>query len=81
MCDRGDICDNFEDFEENTECVEEFGVFVSTVYNSENFILQKVLECFVDYGSTSSVQIGEADQKIVIWQAHLVGKKCKYGKK
>ena len=55
MCDRGDVCDNFEDFDENTKSAEEFGVFVSTMYSSENFILQKVSECFVDYGSTSSV--------------------------
>jgi hypothetical protein len=66
MCGRGDICDNFEDFDENTKTAKEFGVFVSTVYNSENFILQKVSECFVDYGSTSCVQIGEVDQKLAI---------------
>ncbi len=41
VCVRGDICDNFEDFEENTKSGQEFVVFDSTVYKGENAFWKK----------------------------------------
>ena len=55
-------------------------MFVSTLYRNEDFILQEVSEGFTDYKSASSVQIGEADQKLGIKHVQLGGKKCLYGK-